>query len=340
MIVYIGNMMSKHGGSVGVIETLSQRFAARHTVVAVSDKKSQAIRLLHMLYTIFKHRKVCQVVLIDSYSTMAFWYTYLAAWLCRRLTIPYIPILHGGMFPSRLQQSPRSTRKVFSNAYANVSPSRYLKEAFEKEGYQVQFIPNSIDLEAYSFIERSHLKPTLLWVRSFHEIYNPQMAVEVLNLACKKYPEATLCMVGGDKDGSMGKVQQLAKEHDLAKQVKFTGFISKTEWIALSKDYDIFINTTNADNQPVSLIEAMALGFPIISTNPGGVPFLVNEGKDALLVDVDDAIGMSEAIFSLLENEGKAKSLSQHSREKAETFAWSHVQHSWWKLLEMDGLGE
>ena len=80
-------------------------------------------------------------------------------------------------------------------------------------------------------------------------------------------------MVGPDKDGSLEKTKQYAKEKGVLHRVRFTGGLSKTEWIELSKDYNIFINTTNVDNTPVSVMEAMALGFPVISTNVGGVPF-------------------------------------------------------------------
>ena len=57
------------------------------------------------------------------------------------------------------------------------------------------------------------------------------------------------------------------------KKITITGILRKAEWIELSKDYDVFINTTNVDNMPVSVIEAMALGMPIVSTNVGGIPF-------------------------------------------------------------------
>ena len=53
----------------------------------------------------------------------------------------------------------------------------------------------------------------------------------------------------------------------IRKNVIFQGRLTKHEWVELSYNYDIFINTTNYDNQPISVIESMALGLPIISTN-------------------------------------------------------------------------
>jgi glycosyltransferase involved in cell wall biosynthesis len=327
-------MLSRWGLSVGVIEILSKRFSERYDVVAVSNRKNQFVRLADMLFTIFKHRKQTKVVIIDSYSSLAFWYLWLAAMLCRLLRLPYMPILHGGNFPARLISSPRASRMVFKNALMNVSPSKYLQETFTKAGFQVAYIPNTVDISLYPFKMRHTAKPHILWVRSFHEIYNPVMAVKVLALIKVRFPEATLCMVGGDKDGSLQVVKDAASKLGIDSSIKYAGFVKKEDWIALSKDYDLFINTTNFDNQPVSVIEAMALGFPIVSTNAGGVPYLIDDGGNGILVNKDDAEGMAQALFNIIDDATICEKLSIEARKKAESLDWNEVQHLWWNLLD------
>jgi len=116
--------------------------------------------------------------------------------------------------------------------------------------------------------------------------------------------------------------------------VTFTGGLNKEEWIALSADYDIFINTTNFDNLPVSIVEAMALGFPIISTNVGGLPYLIEDGVDGLLVNKNDDKMMHEKIEQLLNNPDLSISLSNNARKKAETYAWSSVKTQWDDIIK------
>src|SRR5690606_41312383 len=99
-------------------------------------------------------------------------------------------------------------------------------------------------------------------------------------------------------DGSLSAAKKYAKKHDL--RVNFTGKLKKKEWIKLSAAYDIFINTSDIDNTPVSVIEAMALGLPVVSTNVGGIPYLIEEGKTGLLVAAKDPGGMSVTMISLL----------------------------------------
>ena len=147
-------------------------------------------------------------------------------------------------------------------------------------------IPNSIDISLYPFLKRSKPKHKILWVRAFDKIYNPKLALETLELLIADFPDAELCMIGPDKDGSLNELSDLARKNSLP--VTFRGKMSKVEWIDISKDFDVFLNTTNFDNTPVSLIEAMALGLPVVSTNVGGIPYLIEDQCNGVLVEPDD----------------------------------------------------
>jgi L-malate glycosyltransferase len=286
-----------------------------------------------MVRAIIKLRTKISLVLIDSFSTRAFWYTFFSAALCRQFKIPYVPILHGGDFPNRLRRSPRATDFVFRNAVVNVSPSRYLMEHFEKANYCVKYIPNFIEIKNYSFLNREHFKPRLLWVRSFHKLYNPTLAIEVLAALKNKYPEAVLCMVGPDKDGSLVLAKQKAKELGVSDSITFTGLISKMEWVDKSREYDVFINTTNFDNMPISVIEAMALGLPVISTNVGGLPYLLDHEIDGVLVPPSSVLPFKLAIEKIVSDPGYAKGIVASARKKASGFDWSTVGPQWQNII-------
>jgi len=271
-------------------------------------------------------------ILIDTYSTKAFWYAFICSQVARFRAIPYIPILHGGDLPKRLQNNPKLCSLIFTYAYKNVAPSNYLKSEFEKLGFEnIIYIPNSIELEKYKFQLREKIEPKLLWVRAFAEIYNPKMAIKVLQELSKTYPNTTLTMVGPDKDGSMQTTKQLANELGLF--VTFTGKLSKEKWWKLSQMHDVFINTTHFDNTPVSIIEAMALGLPIVSTNVGGIPFLLEHTTNALLVNDNDAEGMVKAIDTLLKNPMLVQNISKNARNTSENYDWQKVKLIWNDLM-------
>jgi len=225
------------------------------------------------------------------------------------------------------------SRKIFTNAFVNVAPSGYLYSIFKKADFHVTYIPNNIDVVEYEFKKRKRLHPKLLYVRAFSKLYNPLMALDVVDRLKKRYPDVVLCMVGPDRDGTLEKAKEKCQEMGLEKHARFMGKMEKKEWHALSREYDIFINTTNADNTPVSLMEAMALGLPIVTTNVGGIPFLVEDGKDALLVDVEDVEAMTDKIEFLVNNADKAFNISINARKKVENFDWEKVKVKWFELL-------
>lgn len=301
-------------------------------VLTASSKENKLMRLIDMLYTVFTKASRVSVVLLDTYSTQNFYYAVAVGNLCRLLRKPYIPILHGGNLPNRLKRSPSQAKKLFHGAKMNVAPSLYLMEAFQKEGINnLVHIPNSIEIKDYPFLLRKEIKPRLLWVRSFAEIYNPMLALQTLKLLKSKYPEASLTMVGPDKDGSLQKCKDYSDQNNLG--VEFTGKLTKAEWIKISAENDIFINTTNFDNMPVSVIEAMALGLPVVSTNVGGLPFLINHDNDGVIVEPNDPELFEKAIINLLQNPQKGEYLSNNARKKAESYSWDQIKHLWLDLL-------
>jgi glycosyltransferase involved in cell wall biosynthesis len=335
-LVYIGNRLEERGGSPTSIDVLTPLFRKEgFYVYPVSTKKNKFLRLAEMNKAVLKHKKWLDLVLIDTYSTQNFWYAIIVAYLCRILGLSYILMLRGGNLPSRLKKNPQLSASLFKKAKLNIAPSLYLLKVFQQAGFtNLKYIPNSIFLKEYPFKDRKILKPKLLWVRAFAEIYNPILALKVLEALLKKYPEAELCMVGPEKDKSFEECVNYAKENKLP--VKFTGRLSKSEWITLSREYEIFLNTTNVDNTPVSLIEAMALGLPIVSTNVGGIPYLLQDKKTGLLVPPDDKSSMLSAIRNLLQDPELAENLSQNARHQAEKYDWELVKQEWKDTLLSD----
>ena len=332
-LVYIGNQLQLKGNTVSTIDTLGKGLEGLgYKLTYASSKKMMVLRLLDMLWTVFKHRKTADYVLIDTYSTLNFYYALFVSQWCRFLKLNYLPILHGGNLPQRLQSHPKLSQYIFNYAYINISPSAYIYECFKEKGYHCQVIPNSLELSKYPYTERPIKTIKLLWVRSFSKIYNPTLAVDVLEQLLKKGYEASLCMVGPEKDGSLASTKAYAQSKAVA--VTFTGKLSKNEWIQRAKDYNVFINTTNFDNMPVSVIEAMALGLPIVSTNVGGLPYLITNNKHGLLVQPNDTDAFVKAITVLLNNTEFTQTLTKNARAKAESFDWTVVKSEWEFILK------
>ena len=333
-LLYIGNKLSHSGKTETTIDSLGNALEGQgFNIIYASSYRNILARFLHMLYSVFKYRNKVDYVLIDTYSTLNFYYAYAVSQLCRVFKLKYIPILHGGNLPQRIQKSPKLSQAIFNNAYVNVAPSNYTKSNFEDLGYtNLVCIPNFIKLENYLFQEKSFKTARLLWVRSFSTLYNPNLAIKVLKKLKDKGVGASLCMIGPDNDGSLQKARDYA--NSLQVNVEFTGKLSKQEWTTKASDYNIFINTTNFDNMPVSVIEAMALGLPVISTNVGGIPYLIENNVNGILVKSNNVVGFVDAVLSLLENPLKGKKISEKARKQVEDYKWNRVKLQWKAILK------
>ncbi|WP_010231894.1 glycosyltransferase family 4 protein [Gillisia marina] len=332
-LLYIGNDLAINSFTATYISFFSKVLKKEgYTVRTASNKNNKALRLVEMLGMIVKHHKSTDIVLIDTYGALNFYYAYLVAKACQFYKLDYIPILHGGNLPTRLEESTELSNSLFGKAKMNVAPSEFLFRIFNSAGFNnLKIIPNAIELSKFPFKERKIFAPKMLWVRRFQGRYNPMMAIKVLEQLKKDYPLAELCMIGPEKDGSLQKCQAYAEKNGL--NVIFTGKLKKKEWAKVSEEYDIFLNSTNIDNTPISVIEAMALGLAIVSTDVGGMKDLITHNEDGILVPWKDESSMVLAVKSLLEDQERTARMTLSALEKVSNFDWEKIKNNWNELL-------
>ena len=140
--------------------------------------------------------------------------------------------------------------------------------------FTLRLIPNPLDLSPYEFQSRQSPQPHLFWLRAYHVIYSPSLAPRVLAHLRSDFPNAHLTIIVPHKgDGSLQANKIVSGDLGVSDQIDFPGGVPKTDVPALLNKGDMFINTTNIDNTPVSVIEAMACVLPVVSTNVRGLPY-------------------------------------------------------------------
>ncbi len=331
----IGNFLSGSVGTRGVCEDLADRLtSAGWPVLFASSKPGKLRRLWDMLSTARAQRDRYDVAHVDVFSGPAFLWAELVCWVLQRSRKPYVLTLHGGNLPEFARRWPRRVRRLLTSATAATAPSGYLREQLRAYREDLQLLPNPVDVASYPFRLREQPTPSLIWLRAFHEIYNPTLAVQTLALLTADFPDARLTMIGPDKqDGSLQRTRRLAGKLGLAGQITFIPGVPKSEVPRRLCEADIFLNTANVDNTPISIIEAMASGMCIVSTNVGGMPYLLDHEKDALLARPGEAQSMANAVRRILSEAGLAGKLSGNARRKAQQFDWRLIFPRWEALL-------
>lgn len=335
-LLYFGNKTSSFKGTKSVMETLEPLFKEFANVRSASMHKNQMLRLLSMVFLfVFKCRSA-DYILIDVYSTRAYVYASTISFLSRLFNKKYILVLHGGNLPNRFIKHEKSMRKVFENAYAVVAPSNYLKSFFDSHGIMTIHIPNVIELSNYSFTKREFFNPTFISIRGFGEIYNPLMILKAINSLKTEFPNLKLTLIGSQGELLYGDVLKFISENNLEKNVTVLNKMPKDEWVKLSEQSDFMLSTPTIDNMPVSIIEGMSLGLVIVSTNVGGIPYLLEDGVDSILVESDNPKDLTDKLKVLLQNVDLCKSLAIAGRKKAEMYDWNVVKESWKRTLKIN----
>jgi glycosyltransferase involved in cell wall biosynthesis len=335
-LIFVDRSHSAAGAYPPITWQLAERLPAeRWSILTTSPKHGRVSFLFDVLATLWRQRRCYEVASIAVFSGPAFTWAEAAAQLLRSVGKPYVAQLHGGNLPGFARRWPDRVTRMLSSAAAVTAPSRYLQDSMSPYRDGVRLLPNAIDLPIYPFRVRAAPLPRMIWLRAFQAIYNPVLALRTLARLTGEYPQSTLTMIGPDKgDGSLQGFRSAAAELQLESRVEHAGLIKKAEVPAWLSRGDIFLNTTNVDNTPVSVIEAMACGLCVVSTNVGGIPYLLEHEVDALLVPPNDPEAMAEAVGRILSQPGLAESLSRNARHKAGQFDWQVTVPQWEALFE------
>ncbi len=307
-------------------------------VRSASAKSSQVPRLLDQLSLVKRYGKWADCVVIDVFSGRRAWTPFLIARAARWLETPSILVLHGGGLPDYVRSHPRRIESTLRRASRLAAPSAYLRKAFEARGFSITELPNLVDhTETKCGENASPNSHSILWMRAFDAEYRPQLAIEALAVVRRDRPDIRLTMAGPDR-GLLPKTQALVRSLDLEDCVSFPGYLDDAAKARAMKGHQVFLNTTAIDNTPVSVLEAMAAGLPVVAVDVGGISDLLDGGRAGVLVPDRGPDVLATAIADLLSDASLRHRLVKAGREVAAKFAPSAVVAGWRAMLESVGV--
>jgi len=335
-ILMVGNYLPSPKYNKNIWHFLAERLSSQGwNVITTSSRQNLLLRLFDMLSTVWRYRHIYKIAQIDVFSGKAFIFSECCSWLLNKLNKPIVLTLHGGGLADFANSHPERVRRVFQRALKIITPSPFLQGAMQNYHPGIHFIPNPIDISSAIVRIRENPQPVLIWVRAFHQIYNPSLAVKVVKILASDFPDLHLLMIGPDKgDGSLNRFHQEAVRLGVDKRIEIIGAVSHEDipvWLDIG---DVFLNTTNYDAAPRSVLEAMANGLCVVSTNVGGMPYIIEDGVNGLLVPPDEPKLLSDAVRTILTNQHLAVTLSKNAHQEALKHDWSLILPQWETLLK------
>jgi L-malate glycosyltransferase len=236
---------------------------------------------------------------------------------------------HSGEAQDHLRHS-RLARFILRHVDAIAVPSTYLVDVFAKHGLPAVAISNVVDSRKFRFRERLLLPLRLLCSRSLEPYYCVADVIRAFHLVRNHGIDARLEIVGA---GSLrADLEQLVDQLALREHVVFAGAVPAA---AIAEHYDratAFINASAVDNMPVSIMEAFAAGLPVISTDAGGIPHLVQPEVNGLLSPVHDFESLARNVLRIVHDPALAASLVRAAKASADACAWPAVGPRWTRL--------
>lgn len=263
---------------------------------------------------------------IFSASYSSFLVAPLPAWaMARFLGKSTLINYHSGECRDHLQKSALA-RLVLRETDRIVVPSGYLVDVLREFGLKAQIVSNVVDLSQFRYRLRRPLRPHLICTRGFHPYYGIDIVVRAFAEMQKVFPDANLDLLGG---GALeGEIRELVRQLNL-QGVHFLGVSPHKEIAQFYDRADIFVNASNLDNMPVSVLEAFASGTPVATTSPEGMRYIVEHERTGLLSDPGDPAALAQNIIRLLEDPDLAARLAENAFAECQRWNWASVRDCW-----------
>lgn len=252
--------------------------------------------------------------------------------VARHYGVPAIVNYRGGLAREFLAKRAGHVAPLLRSAAAVVVPSRFLQQVFETHDVRAHVVPNVVDLALFTPREPATPSdaPHVVVTRNLEPIYGIDAGLRALARLRESRPGLRVSIAGDGPERSA--LERLAGELGLRDAVTFTGRLTPAEIAALYRSADVVLNPSRVDNTPNALLEAMACGVPIVSTDAGGIPYLVSHGRTAWLAPVDDVAGLAEGLQHVLRDGALRAALRANGLELARACGWNVVRSQWLDL--------
>jgi glycosyltransferase involved in cell wall biosynthesis len=266
-------------------------------------------------------------VFTAAYTSFLFW-TVPAALLARLLGKKLIINYRDGQAEDHLKHW-RTAMPTLRLAHVIVAPSGFLVDVFGRFGIRARCIFNVIDRSRFRYRPRRELRPVFLHNRILEPLYNIECTLRAFSEIQERYPDAQLTIA---HDGpSRGSLEQYARDLGL-RNTRFIGRVPHEGIAALYDSVDIYLTSPDFDCMPGSILECFSSGLPVVATNAGGIPYIAENERTALLVPRGDSHAMAEAVFRLMRDPDLVERLTANAREAVLRYDGTAVCAAWCEL--------
>lgn len=334
-ILYISNYKKGLGGinaQVDLLNSYAQREGYSTSIFSAKGNPIKRVWLFLKLLYIARRYDVLHIHGCSEWGMLPVVYGVIVGKIWKkRIIVTY----HGGAADGYFAKHGAFARRWLKRADKVIVLNGFLKKVFDEYQIPCVVIPNIVQLREDVYLPKKRIAPKMISVRHLTDLYRIDLIIRAFAKVVEKYPEATLDILGqGDKREELERlVVSGLGVCELKSRVRFVGQVENEKIYEYLKANDIMLSAPRIDNMPVSLMEAMNAGVLVISSNVGGVPYMIEHRKTGLLFD-GDADALAEQILWALEHQKESEAMIEVAHEEVKKYSWNNIRKQLLPLYE------
>ncbi len=256
------------------------------------------------------------IILIISSSGGSFYFKVIPAlFFCKISRKKVILDFVGGDMLAKLNKLNIFLLRLFENIFV---PTTLFEIAFKEKGINCTVFPHIVDVERFYCNKISSDKITLLSAKALAKYSSIDDLIKAFAIVQKEFPKAELLIAGDgpEKENLQNLISKLGLQ-----DIKFIGNVKYEEMPSLYQNATILIHGTKIESFGIALVEAMASNTPIVSTNVGGIPNVVDNNVNGFLVDHGDYRSMAEKVLKILKDKPLYNKISKNGYSKSQQYS-------------------
>lgn len=322
-VLLICNYKPGVGGISGQVEILQRKLRSEGHTADIFSTKGSALWRLGLPRRLRSVAQGYDVLHIHCCSGWGFLPAVVGVTAGRRLKKRVVLTYHGGGGERFFDKHPCLVKHYLMRTDANIVLSGFLAKVFDKHHLPYTIIPNIIELDESHYRERTSIQPYFICVRAHEPLYNIPCILRAFQKVQAELPEATLTLVGGGSEHE--NLIHLSQEMGI-KNVSFTGRVDNKDIYQHLDKADIMLSAPLVDNMPVSLLEAMNAGLLVISSNVGGVPYMIEDNKTGYLFRSDDSNALARLMIQAVQQSSENRTIIRNAHQIVNDYRWESIR--------------
>ena len=330
-ILLLANYCQSSGGISTQIEILNRLLQQEGYKTGIFSLKGNPLFRLKAIFKLKTVGKNYDIIHIHACSHWGFLPAIVGIRVGKKLGQRIVLTYHGGNADEFFEKHKRLVKKYLGKTDVNIVLSGYLKDVFKRYKIPCITIPNIIELKKGVYRERSEILPHFIGIRSLTPTYNILCTIKAFQKVKQLYPQASLTLLG---DGPLRKELELYISEQHISDVSFEGRVPNDKIYDFLDKSDIMLSSPFIDNMPISLLEGFNAGLLVISSNVGGVPYMINDGESGLLFTSDNSDEMADKMIEAIKNQERSKKMIRAAHDGLKAYSWECNKEKYFKIYQ------